>query len=217
MSDNRRMRAAAASLCVVLVAAGCFNGRLPARELYRLSVPPAATGTTPGGPLAGGIEVARYITPGLYGDGNIVFRTNEHEYAVYPSREWGIPLGEMLGLIAQSALERAPLTSESAIYDPPPTHDLPYLWRGVVREFEEINRGKEVFVGVRLDAQLIRRTDHVLLWRGSQRIERPVPKPTMAAIVAELSALATEATDALVAEARASVGAGAAVSSQPER
>lgn len=217
MSDTRRMRTVGATLCFTLVAAGCFNGRLPARELYRLSVPPATAAAPAEGPLAGGIEVARYVTPGLYGDGNIVFRTDEHEYAVYPSREWGIPLGEMLGLIAQSALDRAPLTSESAIYDPPPSHELPYLWRGTVREFEEIGRGKEVFVAVRLDVQLIRTTDHVLLWRGSKRIERPVPSPTMAAIVAELSALATEVTDALVAEARASIAARAAVSSQPER
>jgi hypothetical protein len=76
----------------------------------------------------------------------------------------------------------------------------------MVREFEEIDRGKDVFVAVRLDAQLVRTADDVILWKGSRRLERPVPKPTMPAIVAELSALATEATEALINDARTAIG-----------
>lgn len=159
------------------------------------------------GPLAGGIEVARYHTPGLYSDGNIVFRTGENEYGVYPYREWGIPLGEMLGLMAENAFQRRPLTSGPAVYGPPASHDLAYTWRGMVREFEEVNRGREVFAVVRLDAQLVRAADGAILWRGSSRLERAVPQATMPAIVAALSSLAGEATDALIEDARAAVNA----------
>ena len=198
----------------------CFNGPLPARELYRLTVAPMPeTAPTPG-PLQGTIEVARYDTPGLYGDGNIVFRTGDNEYGVYPSREWGIPLGQMLGVLAEGAIERNPLTTDGAVYDAPPGHDAPYIWRGMVREFEEINRGKEVFVAVRLDAQLVRTADDAILWKGSRRLERPVLKPTMPAIVAELSALATEVTESLISDARAALavqGTNPAASSQSPR
>ncbi len=198
----------------------CFNGPLPARELYRLTVvqPPDAPAAP--GPLEGTIEVARYDTPGLYGDGNIVFRTGENEYGVYPSREWGIPLGQMLGVLTESALERNPLSTGGAVYDAPPGHDAPYVWRGMVREFEEIDRGKDVFVAVRLDAQLVRTADDAIVWKGSRRLERPVPRPTMPAIVAELSALATEVTETLISDARAALamqGLMPAASSQSPR
>ena len=186
---------------------GCFNGPLPARELYRLTMQPAPAQPGERGPLEGGIEVARYHTPGLYSDGNIVFRTGENEYGVYPYREWGIPLGEMLGLMAENALQRRPLTTGAAVYGPPPGHDLGYTWRGMVREFEEVNRGRAVFAVVRLDAQLVRTGDGAILWRGSSRLERAVTQPTMPAIVAALSTLASEATEALIEEARAAVNA----------
>lgn len=183
----------------------CFNGALPPRELYRLTLPPAPEAPAAPGPLEGTIEVARYDTPGLYGDGNIVFRTGENEYGVYPSREWGIPLGHMLGVLTESALERRPLSTAGAVYDAPAGHDAPYVWRGMVREFEEIGRGKDVFVAVRLDAQLVRSADDAILWKGSRRLERAVPRPTMAAIVGDLSALATEVTEALIEDARAAL------------
>lgn len=214
---SRRTRAAALVVVLTVSAAACFNGRLPARELYRLTVPPAPQVPAAPGPLDGAIEVTRYETPGLYGDGNIVFRTGDNEYGVYPSREWGIPLGEMLGLIAENALEQAPLTSDGAVYAPPAGTDLPYVWRGMVREFEEVDRGKAVFVAIRLDAQLVRSSDDVILWKGSSRLERAVPKPTMAAIVAELSALASEATDALITDARSALAASAQTPAAPSQ
>lgn len=199
------------ALAVAVLASGCFSGRLPARELYRLSVPPAPDTPEARGSLEGGIAVARYQTPGLYSDGNIVFRTGDSEYGLYPSREWGIPLGEMLGLMAENALQRRPLTIGVAVFSPPAGNDLDYVWRGMVREFEEVNRGREVFAAVRLDAQLVRVRDGAIIWRGSSRLERPVPEPTMHAIVATLSALAVQATETLIEEARMAISAAPAV------
>lgn len=205
--EGRRLRVVAIFVCALSFSAfACFNGKLPARELYRLTVPPAPAVPAAAGPLQGAIEVDQYDTPGLYGDGNIVFRTGDNEYGVYQHREWAIPLGEMLALLTENALDRAPLSTDGAVYDAPAGRDLPYVWRGMVREFEEIDRAKEVFVAVRLDAQLVRTADDVILWKGSQRLERSVPKPTMPAIVAELSALATEATEALINDARTALG-----------
>ena len=188
---------------------GCFGRGLPARELYRLTVPAQGPGVAAPGPLTGALEVTRYETPGLYSDGSIVFRTGENEYGVYSSREWAMPLGEMLALMAESALERTPLTTDRAVYDPPPGSKLPYVWRGSVREFEEVNRGKQVFVAVRLDVQVVRAADDVILWKGSSRLERGVARPTMPMIVAALSALANEATETLIGEARAALATNA--------
>lgn len=211
-------------LLVLLMAAtalgGCF-GKLPAREMFRLSVeaPPAALShgsalpapTVPdsasrrSAPLRGALAVEPYVTPGLYGDPGIVYRVGESEYGAYPSREWAIPLGEMLGMIAESVLSLHPISTDPPVFDPPSTRGHAYVWRGTVRQFEEVNRGTQVFVAVRLDATIVRSGSDSLVWNGSASLERPVPQPTMQAIVEALSALARDATAQLATEARAAL------------
>ena len=182
-----------------LVASGCFpRGTLPAREMYRLRLPseqgsaiPAAGPAT--SPLEGSLAIAPYETPGLYDERGIVFRIGENEYGAYPSREWAVPLGEMLGMMTEDVMSRVPLTNEPARYDPPSRRSKTFLWRGAVREFEEVNRGGRVFVAVHLDASLTRALDDSVVWSGSARREREVPRPTMDEIVRALSEIAAEA------------------------
>lgn len=194
---------------------GCF-GKLPAREMFRLSVEAAPAnhgsalpGTAVpdsasrlGAPLRGALAVEPYVTPGLYGDPGIVYRVGESQYGAYPSREWAIPLGEMLGMIAESVLLLHPISTDPPVFDPPSTRGHAYVWRGTVRQFEEVNRGKQVFVAVRLDATIVRSGSDSLVWNGSASLERPVPQPTMQAIVEALSALARDATAQLATDAR---------------
>jgi ABC-type uncharacterized transport system auxiliary subunit len=76
-----------------------------------------------------------------------------------------------------------------------------YKWRGTVREFEEVNRGRQLFAAVHLDASIVRARDDSLLWQGSARLERAVSEQTMSAIVAALSALADSAVVELAQQA----------------
>ena len=186
---------------VVLAAAaslGCFpRGTLPAREMYRLRLPSEQGSALPAGgpavsPLDGSLAITPYETPGLYDERGIVFRIGENEYGAYPSREWAVPLGEMLGMMTEDVLSRVPLTVEPARYDPPSRRSKSFLWRGAVREFEEVNRDGRVFVAVHLDASLTRSLDDSVVWSGSARREREVPRPTMDDIVRSLSELAAE-------------------------
>jgi len=97
------------------------------------------------------------------------------------------------------------LTRDQAVFDPPSPHSYTYIWRGLVRELEEVDRGKEVFAAVRLDARLVRARDDSVLWSGSARVERPVPQGTMPAIVEALSAVVADAITQLQDAARASL------------
>jgi len=194
---------------VVVLAAGCFHiGRLPARELYRLSLPEPADSavvtTTDGSapPLAGTLGIAQYVTPGVYGDPLIVFRINDTEYGSYPSREWAVPLGDQLGVITERVLARIPLTAEHAVFDPPSRRAQTYIWRGTVREFEEVDRGADVRAAVRIDLRIVRAEDDSILWSGSSRIERAAQRSDMSGIVQTLSALADEVVTDLAARAR---------------
>ena len=215
-------RAALALACLALSGCGLLNifnrEPLPPRELYRLhmaesGVPVQAVN---GGAqlLAGSVAITPYQTPGLYGERGIVFRQGTSSYSAYPSKEWAVPLGEMLGALTESVFERAPISQEQAVYDPPSRNSHSYLWRATVREFEEVNVGQNVSVAVRIDARLTRTLDDSLIWNGSARLEKPIPNPTMENIVAGLSDAAIEVINKLgvqaVAELRGSASSTAA-------
>ena len=205
---RRRPRAAltaVASLVAVLAASACIRGTLPARQYFRLSMPDSVAAATRDSSTAalatGTLGIAEYVTPGIYAGGGIAYRIGESEYGTYPSREWAIPLGQMLGVLTEGVLRRAPLTASPAIFNPPSLRSQTYVWRGTVREFEEVDRGRTVSAAVRIDASLVRSSDDSVVWSGSARREGVVPAPTMDAVVGTLSSLATETITALVAEA----------------
>lgn len=192
------------SLALVAVAlAGCFGGKMPSVELYRLSPPTAVNGTHGAAPLLpGSLAISRYTTPGVYGGRGIVYRVGESEYGVYPTREWAIPLGEMLAALTEDVLREQPLTAEPAVFNPPSRRTFTYLWRGEVTQFEEVVRGEQVYAAVQLGVRLVRLEDNAVLWSGERHAEREVPTATMPAIVEALSSLAGEVLASLVQDAR---------------
>jgi ABC-type uncharacterized transport system auxiliary subunit len=218
MIDRRAVLAAGAVLAL-----GCFRSRpVPPIEMYRLVPTASESGSTSGigaTPLLpdGSVAVSGYVTPGLYGQRGIVYRVGESGYATYPSREWAIPLGEMLGRRTADLLQERPLVRGGAMFDPPTRRSFAYSWRGTVREFEEIDRGSDVFVAVHLEASLVRTEDDSIVWSGGARAERPVPGGTMDGIVAALSAATDEVMLALLDSARVSIRQKSANGSQPAR
>jgi len=165
--------------------------------------------------LVGGIAIVPYIAPGIYGDGNVVYRIDDSEYGSYPNREWAVPVPTMLGMLTEDIFRSRPLSRDPAVFDPPSPHAYAYVWRGLVRELEEVDRGQQVFAVVRLDARVVRARDDSVLWSGSARLERPVPEGTMPAIVDALSQLSAEAILQLQDSARASLAGPAASAVRP--
>lgn len=205
------MNGSVALVAIATLAVGCFRPRtVPPIEMYRLLPTAAETSSVAVPPYVddlaeGSLAVSRYITPGLYGQRGIVYRVGESGYATYPSREWAIPLGEMLGRRTADLLQEKPLVQGGALFDPPTRRAFTHVWRGTVREFEEIDRGNDVFVAVNLEASLIRVEDDSILWSGAARVERAVPDGTMEGIVAGLSGATDEVVFALLDSARVSI------------
>lgn len=211
---TKRLTIAVAASAALL--AGCFaRGRLPPRELYRLWLPDSARMTTnlasTGLAAASGtIAIAPYTAAGVYGESGIVYRIDDTQYGVYPSREWALPVASMLGMITEEALRRTPVTTGRVLFDPPSYRTYDYVWQGVVRELEEVDRGRNVYAAVRFDARLVRASDDSLIWSGTARAERAVPQGTMPAIVAALSELSADVITQLAEEARAALARSAA-------
>jgi hypothetical protein len=200
----------------------CFHGKLPSQEFYRLRLPEptdSIAAATPDGSApalaAGGIAVLPYAAPGLYGNRGIVFRVDEASYGAYPNREWAIPVSTMLGMLTEDIFRARPLTRDPVVFDPPSPHAYTYVWRGLVRELEEVDRGHQVFAVVRFDARLLRAKDDSVLWAGSARLERLVPEGTMPAIIGMLSQLSAEVITQLQESARSAVFGPAASAVRP--
>jgi len=219
-NDLRLTRAGVLCAVALLGIGACFHGKLAPREYYRLRMPQLGDSTPPAdgasaGLLAGGMAIVPYVTPGLYGDGNIVYRIDDMAYGSYPNREWAVPLPTMLGMLTEDIFRARPLTRDPAVFDPPSPHTYAYVWCGLVRELEEVDRGDHVYAVVRFDARVVRAKDDSVLWSGTARLERPVPQGTMPTIVDALSQLATEAILQLQDSARASLAGPAASAVRP--
>jgi ABC-type uncharacterized transport system auxiliary subunit len=171
-------------------------------ERYRLTPAPAQNPhTTTPDSMALVLAVEPYATTGIYADPQIVYRVGEESYGAYPDREWALPLGTMLADATVETLRRTPTLGVQVTDDRVSgSHQL--VWRGVVQQFEEVNRGDSVAAAVRLDVALVRTPGDSIVWQGTVGLERPVPKPTMAAIVDALSQLSANAIRQLVGEAR---------------
>ncbi|HEU4649641.1 MAG TPA: ABC-type transport auxiliary lipoprotein family protein [Gemmatimonadales bacterium] len=194
------------AIAAALAGAGCGHS-LPPLERYRLE--PVATADTQGahpanGRLAGqSIAVEPYEAVGIYGDPQIVYRMDETQYGTYPDREWAVPVSTMLADRTADILRTAPADVTVGLG----TQKAGLVWRGTVREFEEVDRGDKVFVAVRLRAMLVRATSDSVIWQGEARAERPVEqKKTMAAVVQALSSASTDAVRQLMAQANGSPG-----------
>jgi hypothetical protein len=111
----------------------------------------------------------------------------------------------MLGMLTEDIFRARPMTRDPAVFDPPSPHAYSYVWRGLVRELEEVDRGTQVFAVVRLDARVVRARDDSILWSGSARAERLVPEGTMPAIVEALSRLSTDVIVQMQDSARATL------------
>lgn len=200
------LRAAQLAFITCLVACA---GTPAVMERYRLtpvSTPQSGASAAPADASSPVIAVEPYATMGIYADPQIVYRVEETTYGAYPNREWAIPLGTMLADATVETMRAIPnlgvrVTDERTAG----SHQL--VWRGVVQQFEEVNRGKKVGAAIRLDVALVRTPGDSVLWQGTAGLERPVADPTMTAIVRTLSELTSTAIRQLVMQARTAVEA----------
>ena len=202
---------------MTIAASGCIPEFLKKRPLEQYTL--VAPHTEDGAPIAprppvltGSLVIRPYVAQGIYDRPGIVYRVDDFQLSSYPNREWAIPLRDMLGAITEEALRSRSLTPETATFDARAARTSDYQWRGTVREFEEVNRARQVLAAVHLEVEIIRTANDSVIWKGSERIERAVPPPTnsMQRVVETLSALTADALTRLIDRARSDLGTPAA-------
>lgn len=201
----RHAVATAGCVALALVHAGCFRGTLPPREYYRLTPVDSlasARGPASAPALTGSIAIVPYDTPGIYGEASLTYRAGESGYGKYPSREWAIPLGEMLAARTETITSARALTSGRVSIDRSASRREEYEWRGAVREFDEVDGPTSVSTSVSLVARLVRVADDSVLWSGAAHEVEPVAESRQIdSVVAALSIAASRAITRLVDDA----------------
>jgi ABC-type uncharacterized transport system auxiliary subunit len=218
--DRRRVRKQRVLACVLLSLgeAGCFRGKLPANQFYRLA-PVDSRGATAGAlgppPLTGSIAITIYETPGIYGDGALVYRVGASDYGKYPTRDWAIPLGEMLAARTETIAGARGLTSGRIAFDRTGSRREEYEWRGTVREFDEVDAASAVSVSVSLSARLVRVANDSVVWSGTSSEVEPVREARrIESVVDALSSAASRALIRLVEDAASALRRDAAAGAQ---
>jgi uncharacterized lipoprotein YmbA len=138
----------------------------------------------------------------VYGEDAIVYRSGPATYGAYPTREWAIPLSEMLGTMTQEILEQRRMTASRVSFGATVSRDAAYQWRGTVREFDEVDSPTSVSASVSLAARLVRDADDSVIWSGVAKETQSVGQTrSMEAVVEALSAAAARAITRLADEA----------------
>ena len=217
---KRRVRKRRVLACVLLALgqAGCFRGKLPANQFYRLA-PVDSLGATAGAlgapPLTGSIAITTYDTPGIYGDGALVYRVGASDYGKYPTRDWAIPLGEMLAARTETIAAARALTSGRIAFDRTGSRREQYEWRGTVHEFDEVDAASAVSVSVSLSARLVRVANDSVVWSGSSSEVEPVREARrIESVVDALSAASSRVLIRLVEDAASALRRDAAAGAQ---
>ena len=202
---TRRVADGVLWLLAACVVTACFRGKLPPREFYRLTAPDSlarTTGRVAPPPLSGSVAIVAYATPGIYGSGSVVYRVGSSAYGVYPTREWAIPLGEMLGAMTETVMQQRSLTSGRSLFDPTLPRREQYEWRGTVREFDEVDESASVSAAVTVAAQLVRVADDSVVWAGAARETQIVAESRkIESVIAALSAASSRAIARLTDDA----------------
>jgi hypothetical protein len=213
-----RALATVAAVALYVVQTGCFRGTLPPREFYRLTPVDSASLRAPAtaaAPLTGTIAILAYETPGIYGDGSLVYRVGATGYGKYPSREWAIPLADMLATRTETIAGGGVLTSGRVAFDRSAARPGEYEWRGVVREFDEVDGPTSVSTSVSLAARLIRVADDSVVWSGAaHEVELVAESRNIDSVVSALSAASSRALTRLVDDAAAALRRVAAARAQ---
>ena len=215
---TRRVASRVQWLVAAFVVTGCFRGKLPPREFYRLTVPHSLAltgGRSAPAPLSGSVAIVAYATPGIYGSGSVVYRVGSSAYGVYPTREWAIPLGEMLGAMTETVMQQRPLTSGRALFDAASPRRERYEWRGMVREFDEVDESASISAAVTVAAQLVRVADDSVVWAGAVRETQAVAESrSIESVIAALSVASSRAIARLTDDAASALRRVAAAGAQ---
>jgi ABC-type uncharacterized transport system auxiliary subunit len=191
LSARRAERLFAILLAAVLMAA-C--GSVPKTHYYSVTMPAAAPAAD--SQSVGVLDVARFQAASVLRDDRILYYQTPTELNYYQYHRWS---AEPAALMAELVSRRLRATGAfSEVRTIPHATPGDFQLRGRLLSFEELDYEAGGHVRVALELDLIRNSDHMIVWSGTERSERAVEGKGVGAVVDALNASAAEVVGKLL-------------------
>lgn len=192
----RANRFALACLTTALATlAGCA-GHIRYPSYYALNLPAPRPPATQAKAFLGVVAVREFSAPAFLRAGSIVYRPSADQLGFYPYDRWAVDLRHTVTSAVLRNIQLGGVFQSAHLFDGRETSD--YLLTGTLDDLEEVDRGDEVFVEVRLSAQFMDLRTGDVLWRDTLSERSRVERRAIPGVVAELSHGTERAVDGLV-------------------
>lgn len=185
------------------VLAGCA-GKIRYPSYYVLNPPAPAPAVIQTKPLLGSVAVREFSAPAFLRAGSIAYRPTANQIGFYPYDHWAVDIRHTVTDAVLQNMQTGGAFQSVYLFDGREKSD--YLLTGTLEDLEEVDRGHDVFVEVRLSAQLTDLRSGNVLWRDTSSETAKVEQRGMPGIVDELSQSAETAVERLISSMQNRIG-----------
>jgi uncharacterized lipoprotein YmbA len=188
-------------LCLVWLTAatvsltGCA-GKIRYPNYYVLNLPAPVAAATQPKPLLGSVAVRKFNAPAFLRAGPIVYRRSAEQLDFYDYHRWAIePRNVVTNAVVQNMEARGVFQSVRLFDGRGASH---YLVTGTLDHLEEVDKGHDVFIEVRMSAQLMDLKIGDVLWKDASSETAKLQHRGVPDIVSEMSCATENAVEHLV-------------------
>jgi cholesterol transport system auxiliary component len=175
--------------------AGCA-GKIRYPSYYVLNLPAPAPQATKPKLLLGSVAVREFRAPAFLRAGPIVYHQSADQLDFYDYHRWAVdPRSAITSAVVQD-MQTGGVFQSVHLFDGRGTSD--YLVTGTLDHLEEVDHGRDVFVEVRVSAQLMDLKTGDVLWRDASSETTKLENRDFPGIVAGMSQAADRAVEHLV-------------------
>jgi ABC-type uncharacterized transport system auxiliary subunit len=175
--------------------AGC-GGKIRYPNYYVLNLPAPIAAATQTKPHLGSVAVREFGAPAFLRTGPIVYRQSAEQLDFYDYHRWAVdPRSTVTSAMVHNMQARG-IFQSVYLFDGRGPSD--YLVTGTLEHLEEVDRGHDAFVEVRLSAQLMNLKTGDVLWRDTSSETTKLEHHAVKDVVTELSSAAENAVEHLV-------------------
>jgi ABC-type uncharacterized transport system auxiliary subunit len=186
-------------MALVIAGASCS---MPKTHYYTMELPHA---TPEGGKvIARHISVQRFRADQMLMDDRILYREGPNEVNFYEYHRWVSPPVDLAtDYFLHRLKDSGTYARVSAYYD---AAHADFTLQGRLHNFEEVDRGKEVFASVALELELLDTATRASVWRGEAECTHPLPTRDIAGVVRGIYACLDETASKLLVSMRQELG-----------
>jgi uncharacterized lipoprotein YmbA len=192
---------ASVAYLLALVSLAACGGKIQYPSYYVLNLPPHAPQPAQPTPQPGSAAVREFSAPQFLRAGPIVYRESPEQLGFYHYDRWAVdPRSAVTNAVVQDLQSRGVFQSVH-LFDARATSD--YLITGSLDDLEEVDHGHNVYVNVRISAQLLDLKSRAVMWRDVSSETTKLDNRSVPGLVVGMSRATDQAITRLVSSMQA--------------